>query len=305
MLLNCLYKRTNFYKGQFTDAEKFLTLKQGQKFNIVNFGSNQPLFAFDYTRTELKGMNWAVSPSSFEYDFKILKQYHHHLKENAFVIIPVCPFNFFVMYGHKEKFENYKYYGFLKPGVIHNYPPWVRLTYRPCPVLSAGKTLIKIFLKSQDPAGQHSKLKLEINPMEDAEIERDAVEMIHRWLAAFSLSRIDDIKLSSVNKKHIEKNIEILNAMLAFCFDNGYKPVIMLLPVTNELYRLLPSSFIDEYVMNPINRANTRNASVLNYLHDKRFVPHKLYINSWWFNAEGRKFFTNTIIQELYDTYNR
>jgi hypothetical protein len=286
------------------DAEKFLSLKKGREFDIVNLGSNQPLFAFDYTGAKLKGMNWAISPNSFEYDFAILKQYHRHLKENAFVIIPVCPFEFFAMFGHKDKFENYKYYGFLKPDAIHNYSAWVKLTYQRYPVLSAGKTLAKIFLKNRDPAGQHTKLELEINPMGDVEIERDAAEMIHRWLAAFSLNRIDDIRLSDVNKNHIEENIETLDAMLDFCFDYGYKPVIMLLPVTDELYRLLPPSFINGYVTNPIARANTRNAPVLNYLHDERFTWHDLYINSWWFNAKGRKFFTGAIIQELYDTCN-
>jgi hypothetical protein len=271
---------------------------------MVNLGSNQPLFAFDYTWARLKGMNWAVSPNSFEYDFEILKQYHRHLKENAFVIIPVCPFQFFAMFGHKEKFENYKYYSFLKPGAIHRYSPWVKLTYQRYPVLSAGKTLIKIFLKNRDPADQRLKLKMETNPLNDAELEQDAMEMIHRWLAAFSLGQIDEIRLSGDNRKHIEQNIVILSNMLDFCLQNDYKPVIMLLPVTAELYRLLPPSFLAEYIMNPINRANTKNAPVLNYLNDGRFTAHDLYINCWWFNAAGRRIFTTAVIQELYDTNN-
>jgi hypothetical protein len=70
----------------------------------------------------------------------------------------------------------------------------------------------------------------------------------------------------------------------------------MLLPVTNELYDLLPESFRNKYVMEPIQKANNQNVPVLNYLHDQRFAPHDLYINSWWFNLTGRKFFTKTMI---------
>jgi hypothetical protein len=303
--LNFLYKKTNFYNEQFADAGKFLALKEKQKFDVVNLGSNQPLFAFDYTGTKREGMNWAVSPNSFEYDFEILKQYHHYLKENAFVIIPVCPFQFFAMFGHKEKFENYKYYGFLKPGAIHRYSSWVKLTYRRCPVLSAGKTLAKIFLKNRDPAAQRLKLKIEKNPMNDAGLKQDAVEMIQRWLAAFSLSQIDEICLSDENRRYIEQNIEILSGMLDFCLDKGYRPVIMLLPVTPELYHLLSPSFLAEYVMNPIKKANKKDAPVLDYLNDERFISHDLYINSWWFNAAGRRIFTTAVIQEIYDTNNR
>lgn len=303
-LLNYLYKRTNIFKAQFIDAEKFLTLDEKQQFDAVNLGSNQALFGFDYDDAGLNGMNWAVSPNSLEYDFKILKQYHSHLKENAFVIIPVCPFLFFAMFGHKKNFENYKYYRFLKPDLIHNYSFWVNLTFRRWPVFSAGRTLINIFLKKRDQAAQHSKLSIDTNPMDDAGMESDAAEMIRRWLGSFSLSRIDAIRLSARNKKNIEQNIVILGDMIDFCLENKYKPVIMLLPVMVELFRLLPVSFQEEYIMNPLKKANVKDVPVLNYLNDERFLSHELYLNCWWFNAKGRRFFTNIIMRELHDTYN-
>jgi hypothetical protein len=93
--------------------------------------------------------------------------------------------------------------------------------------------------------------------------------------------------------------------MLDFCLDKGYRPVIMLLPVTPELYRLLSPSFLAEYVMSPIKKANKKNAPVMDYLNDERFISHDLYINSWWFNAAGRRIFSTAVIQEIYDTNNR
>jgi hypothetical protein len=297
LYLNSQYKNTNFYKNWFVDAEKFVTLNQQdlRTIDIVNLGSNQPKFAFDYSEADLCGMNWAVGPQSFEYDFMILKQYHKYLKENAVVIIPVCPFNFFAMFGHKNAFENYKYYDILDQGMIQNYSPWVKMTRKKLPVLCAGKTVAKAVFKRRDTVGNNSKLALDTNPMNDGELKQDAIEMRDRWLSSFRLDSIDDISLSDENEANIEKNITILHDMIEYCLERNYKPIIMLLPVTNELYDLLPESFRGKYITRPIQKANAGNVPVLDYSHDQRFVSHDLYINSWWFNVNGRKFFTKTV----------
>jgi hypothetical protein len=305
LLLNYLYKQTNFYKEQFADAGKFelLKKKQFQKLEIVNLGSNQPKFAFDYSESALRGMNWAVGPQSLEYDFKILKQYHSHLKDNAFVIIPICPFQFFAMFGHKNNVENYKYYHILEANMINNYSPWIKLTHIKFPVLSAGKKIAKIMFKNRDHAGNHSKLILETNPMNDDELKQDAGWMINLWLTSFSLDSIDNIVLSSENKENIETNMVILHDMIEFCLEHNYRPVIMLLPITNGLYDLLPESFRNKYITEPIQKASNQNVPVLDYLHDQRFVSHDLFISSWWFNSSGRKIFTRAMMDDCIRLY--
>ena len=73
--LNALYKSTNAFQNQFIDITKFQNLKDEDRFDIVNLGSNLPKFAFDYSETGVKGMNWAVGPQTFMYDFVVLKKY--------------------------------------------------------------------------------------------------------------------------------------------------------------------------------------------------------------------------------------
>ena len=80
--------------------------------------------------------------------------------------------------------------------------------------------------------------------------------------------------------------------MIDYCYSKGFKPVVAILPVTQYLHSRFTEDFIDKYILGYINDANKAGAPVLNYLSDERFTDSDLYINSFFFNAKGRKAFT-------------
>jgi hypothetical protein len=263
---------------------------------IVNLGSTQPTFAFDYTDSGVLGMNWAMGSQAFEYDFKILKKYHCFLKEKAFVLISVSPFNFF-MYRYQNS-ANYKYYKIFDPVLINNYSDRTKLLHIDYPILTARRHLIRLI--KDVPAD--TRLELAHNPLTDNEMRADAKKWMEDiWLKTFSLKSMDNIMLSEENKENIEKNISILNEMIAFCLEKGYRPVIITLPVSEELRDLFPRAFIDEYVLNLIYKANTQNTMVLQYWDDDRFYSQDKYINAFLLNLKGRKEFTKTVVNKLFE----
>jgi hypothetical protein len=292
-MINYLYKKTNFYKNQFIDAEKFLG-EIPHNLEIVNLGSNQPKFAFDYSETGLSGMNWSLGPQSFEYDSRVLKKFHSFLREEAFVIIPVCPLKFF-LYRYIYNSINYKYYKFLDTDMINNYSVRTRKLYIDYPVFTAKRNLIRII----KDVPKDNRLEIEQNPMAEKELEADAKKWVNGWLKQFSLDSFENIFLSEENKDNINRNVTILNDMIDFCLERNYRPIIMLLPVTKELSRLFPQSFIDEQIVGNIEKANTQNIPVLNYLKDVRFISPDLYFNSFFLNKNGREIFTKAVINEL------
>jgi hypothetical protein len=291
--VNNKYKQTNFYKNQFIDVEKF-TSSIPKNLEIVNLGSNHPKFAFDYSEADISGMNWAIGPQSFEYDLRILKKFHGFLKEKAFVIIPVCPLNFF-LYRYAYDSINYKYYNILAPEEINNYSKKTRFLHIDYPILTAKRNLVR--LVKDVPA--NTQLNIATNPMNNKELVKDANNWIKGWLQQFSLNDLGNISLSTENKNSIEKNIDILNEMIDFCLEKNYRPIIMMLPVTKALSSLFPQSFIDEYIVENIKKANMRGIPVVNYLNDARFISPDLYFNSFFMNAKGRKIFTNAVVKEL------
>jgi hypothetical protein len=292
-MINYLYKQTNFYKNQFIDVEKF-TAPIPQNLEIVNLGSNQPKFAFDYSETDILGQNWAVGPQSFEYDFRILKKFHSHLKGRAFVIIPVCPLKFF-LYRYSYDSANYKYYKILDPKEINNYSTRTKRLHIDYPTLTAKRNLVRLI--KDVPA--NTQLDIATNPMNNEELVKDANKWINGWLKQFSLENLSNIYLSVENQKSIVNNVGILKEIIDFCLERNYRPIIVMLPVTKALRSLFPQSFIDEYILDNIKKANAQNVPVLNYLKDARFTSPDLYFNSFFFNANGRKFFTKNMTEEL------
>jgi hypothetical protein len=295
IFFNYKYNQTNRYKNQFIDTHKFMG-HIPNNLEIVNLGSTQPTFAFDYNNSGMLGMNWAMGAHSFEYDFKILKKYHNFLKEKAFVLVPVCPFSFF-LYCFSDS-ANYKYYKFLYPSLINNYSNRTKRLYIDYPVLTAGKH--RIMLIKDVPAD--TRLELAHNPLTEGEMKADAKKWIEDiWLKTFSLKSMDNIMLSEENKKNIEKNISILNEMISFCLEKGYRPVIITLPVSEELDGLFPKSFVDEYILLPIHKANKQGVMVLQYWDDNRFCSHNQYFNAFLFNLKGRREFTKTVVDKLFE----
>ena len=106
------------------------------------------------------------------------------------------------------------------------------------------------------------------------------------------------LKLIGKTIKDLE-NIEILKDTLAYCKQNELNPVITILPVTRYLSSQFSEEFIQDHILAYIEKANTINAPVLNYLKDERFTAPEYYINSFFMNRVGAKMFTKEVMKDI------
>ena len=292
--LNALYKSTNAFQNQFIDITKFQNLKDEDRFDIVNLGSNHPKFAFDYSEIGVKGMNWAVGPQTFMYDFVVLKKYKKHLNLNAKVIIPICPLNFFLLDTQSNNLV--KYYRIFSKHEMPNYDFKQKVSEYILPVFrhpAKAKRIIR-------DVREDNRLLLKENSMNKEQIAKDAIFWIEGcWNPEFNIDIANMSALSKANQKSIEGNIRILTEMIQYCIDNGFQPVLAMLPVTKELSSKFSEKFIQQHILRYINESNKQGVPVMNYLKDERFASPDLYINSFFMNAVGRKYFTKIFINEL------
>ena len=294
IILNALYKRTNAFQNQFIDITKFQSLKDEDCFDIVNLGSNHPKFAFDYSEAGVKGMNWAVGPQTFMYDFAILKKYKKHLNAGAKVIIPVCPLKFFLLDTQRNNLV--KYYRVFSKHEMPNYDIKQKISEYTLPVFRYPARVKRIIRD----VGTDNKLSLTKNPMNKEQIAKDATFWIEGcWNPEFNIDVANMTSLSKTNQKSIEGNIRILSEMIQYCLDNNLQPILTILPVTKELSSKFPENFIQQNILRYINESNKHGIPVLNYLKDERFDNPDLYINSFFMNAAGRKYFTKIFINEM------
>lgn len=292
LLINKLYKNTNFYRNKFIDTDKFIDISKNLE--VINLGSNQPKFAFDYTHSKVLGMNWAVGPQTLEYDFRVLKNYHEYLKKDAKVIIAISPFQFFLD-KYKNDAANHKYYKFIEPSSIDGFSNIKKAMYIDFPLLTAKKQILRII--KDIPAD--TRLELEKNLLNSEQIKQDAQRWVDGWKEQFAINELENIKLSDENKKNIEKNINLLKEMMFFCKEKNLEPVLLVLPVTKELSSLFPDQFFQKYVLDPIVEAKGENIKLLNYWKDERFEASVNYIDSFFMNKVGRDKFTKVVLEAL------
>ncbi len=292
LIVNKLFKNTNFYKNKFIDTHKFKNIPNN--LDIVNLGSNQPKFAFDYSESNVSGMNWGVGPQTLEYDFRVLKNFHKYLKPNAKVLIAISPFQFFLL-NYKDDTSNHKYYNFLDSNFIDNYSNITKKLYIDYPIITAKKQIFRI-IKDTKP---DTRLELEENPMSKDEIKKDALNWMNGWKKQFGINHLENIVLSEENKINIEKNIHILKNMIDFCIEKNIQPVLTIIPVTKELSKHFPDKFVQEQIIDYINKANDKNVRFLNYWKDERFEDESYYFNSFFMNKIGRLKFTEQVLKDL------
>lgn len=294
-LLNSLYKRSSHYNNQFVDVRKYWEMAEFPKdLQVVNLGSNHPKFGFDYSKSGVKGLNCAVGPQTFEYDFAILRKITPYLTPGASVIIPVCLLNFF-LYRQKSRDAHAKYYTFLPKQDIVGYSKKEKLKLIKFPLLFNPRLLCFVLRDIK----KDTRFELTENPMKDAAtLEKDADFWINCWNREFNITLPMPI-LSQENENEIQQNIKVLKEMLIYCTLHGFKPVIAILPVTEHLSSRFTEDFIQTHILRYITEANVVKASVLNYLKDERFTSSELYINSFFMNKRGRKEVTMEVIGEL------
>lgn len=292
IVLNLLVKRTNWYKNKLEGGYKFLK-EIPRNLDMCNLGSNSAINAFDYSETGLKGENWAMSPQTLSYDFRILKNYFSYLKPGGIVFIPLCPFSGCIKDFEEESLNN-KYYPILHPLLITNFSRQkqkkiMRFVDTPFQV-SPIKSLIRL-VKDLPNAG---KQKVNI-----ANIDEDVDRFIRSWKKQFSIVNLED-SVSIENRQKLKFNSALLIEIADFCNERDLKPVIVIPPVSKALGLNFTEKFQKNYIYSYINEVlSTRQIPFLNYLNDKRFVNNGLFFDSYYLNDEGRKYFTSQLISDL------
>lgn len=292
ILLNILYKKTNYYKINILQSNKFKEIPDNLE--IINLGSSYAKYAFDYSKVGIKGFNFGIQPQSLSYDFRILKQFKDKLKKNGVVIITIPNFVFaFLDYPIEE--YNYKYYSFLNRENILNYSSLKKYLIKHLPLLLQPKKL-KYILK--DISKESMDRLTFIENKED--VKKEAQKRINGWIRQFKLLNINNKEELPLDiKKMFIKTQSLLEEMINYSLSNELKPVIVIPPCSKELNDFFSEEFLNEILYSNVEKANKNLIPVLDYLKDPEFQDYYLYVNSDFLNVNGRELFTKRVVADL------
>lgn len=160
------------------------------------------------------------------------------------------------------------------------------------------KALIKYFLGRDKKIGERPETQLDLNPMSKEELEMDAKRWIDGWKRQFGISDFDS-SLTEENQKGRAYRIQLMQRLIDFCTERGYKPVYVIPPVTEHLAKYFTPKFEETYIYGYLKEVN-RDVLTLDYSKNKEFrFSDDLFFNSFFLNKKGRKLFTRRVLKDL------
>lgn len=290
-LLSRIARKSDWYnKVVFQDCAKFWSIRDYQ-IDVVNLGSNSAKFGFDYSECNIVGHNWAMGPQSLMMDLNIIQCYHSFLKPGATVIIPLCPFSCLV--GYDYSYFSDKYYTVLGHAQIPCFNIHKRVLmndmklnpYKYIPFFEMVKTI-------------SSKVKLTKKKSFPLDFEKDAERFVNSWKSQFFIKDFDE-EWSLLNQNSYFESKEILHKITDFCLRYGFKPVIVMPPISSSLRKHFSSRAIEQCIINYVDEAVGKEVKFLNYFSCNSFNDNSLFSNSYFLNPSGAKLFTKQVLSDL------
>lgn len=282
-----ILSRTYWYNNvAFADCSKFWTHRTFG-LDVINLGSSSAKAAFDYSNyPQLKTANWAMAPQTFVADLEILRNYSCFLKENATVIIPICPLS--SLGGSNDDLPD-KYYTVLNIASM--------------PHASFRRYNKQMQMREQPwlyyPALPIDWLRSKVHKHRKPQFEQDAQIRINSWKKEFSI--IDfEYELSLINQDAFEDGVEILKRIIGFCKEKGYKPVVVLPPVHSALSTKFTPKMKDQFIDSFIGKVlpGEYGLKFLDYFSDKRFSSD-MFADSFLLNKKGALVFTEIVLKDI------
>lgn len=301
-----LYK-TNWYKSMFLDPNHeiypdnvWYREHDERNFDVVNLGSSGGKWAFYYADLNVKAMNWAQQPQTLLEDYNLLRHFHSILKRGGYVLITIMPFT--GLNKNTDLMDAMKYVKFdIQGEPIQPYMFKEAQRYANYPILfkkQAFKALIKYFIGSDKKCGLRPETQLEYNPMKNSELEKDAKRWIDGWKKQFGISDFD-APLTRENEEGRAYRIKLMQTLIDFCTERGYKPVYVIPPVTEHLAKYYTPKFEETYIYGYLKEVS-RVVLTLDYSKDSEFrFNDELFFNSFFLNKKGRKLFTRRVLKDL------
>lgn len=263
-------------------------------YSLCNIGSSPAMYAFEYMDGE--GINLSIGRSCLDMDLEMLKGYSYLLQPHAKVIIPIAPF-YSILGNYTEtmtQFDIYKYYRVLKH--IQAYKESMLESLNGF----INTKTIKKYLKYLYHDVEKDTRKFQTEQQYSVEeLETNAQNYIKGWLSEFMIDSLDAPLTNENTKRRLESTIH-LQRIIDYCNDNHFRPVLVLLPMTEHLLKRMGPDFREIYIYSFLNPViDSTGVPCINYIEDNRFTDDKYYCNALFLNRTGAKYFTKKILLDI------
>jgi hypothetical protein len=267
--------------------------KYVNQLEIINLGSGASYNGIDFSFCTNKYCSFARAPQSFEYDFKLLREYSSLLKEKCIVLIVVtCPLSF----GRAKKTtkerisRGLRYVHYLPQKEICDINRIVYYLEKFLFLFSNIKKMIQA-IKGNSSSNIQCKDK-----------KKQADELLEVWLRQAELTDLKNANQAAEQIDDIQIRIQHLKNIVDYCKAKKYRPIIVIPPISRYLKSYISDEFLDAFMYKNIEMASGDDTPIFDYCNDERFSQLELYSNGLFLEEKGRILFSEILWNDI-DSY--
>ena len=287
------FEKTNYYKKNYSETNK---LKGNDKVDYVNTGSTFAFYGIDYESAGVKGLNLALCPQSLEADFRMLKHFENRYNNGATVFLVISDLAF-AKREYSEASINEKYYKVLNSNEINKYNVLKSIRARFFPVLYSWKNFLR-FHRDIKPDNEYG---LKVNENDREAVEADAFIRCKSWMKEFTLDNLCDAHQRERFNETFNYTIKIVKSMISWCEVRGYKPIVVNLPVSDEMKKCFSSEFLDAFYYDNVKKLDS--VLFIDFQSDSRLSDYLLYLDSCRLNQAGRTIISRILLREAGNSF--
>lgn len=290
--LNIAYKKTNHWKAQYYNSDRFNHVPSGIK--LCNVGTSHGCWGFkweDYP--ELNAFNFANGNQPFYMDLIVLKHFESKIENSAIVLIPI---SFHQVYSYWASGVPELYYCFLKKT---EYPFWNTKIYIKMilfPLLNNTSNIR--FIKNDITENEMDRFHF--GGWKSAHLSEQAMKNLVDSSAANWFYCSD----APFNTASYSLNFDAACKIVDYCHAHGWKPIFITVPVYSYFYEFFEE--MEPYIKKGFYQFSAEltekypDIPYWDYSNDEEFSPNiELFADDDHLNVYGAEKFTARIIADL------
>ena len=307
-VIDLFYVNGYYYRDVYHEIDKMLDVPY--EIQMVNLGTSHGLASFRYPEDGVVRYNLALSGEDLYHDFATLRQFADHLAEGCIVAIPVSYFSFCMS---TEEPSQKRYYAYLDREYLRGFSYETLINAKYIPALRSGEFMIKDLIRDQEldvgaammeenaelsdgalqtekaGAGGTEELTPSLQTQTDA--LRQQREEKDAELAAHAAGRAESWRSGymTAGRVYMEDNTKILTETVNFCFENGFRPVLVSTPIYKALNEQFGEEELEICYFEPMRTVSAETgAPYLDLSHDEVLSgTPEYYGNSDHMNEDG------------------
>jgi len=297
-----------------------------EPYQIVKVGNSHAQSGITFRGYKQKSLDLSGVAQRFAFDLAYLKQHRQQIDTNALVLITVSPISFSHRPADRNDGLQGNYYGRISPFLIPDLKlsdylqtqifPFVRSGYllrqrhadqvrdriseeqrapeQPSVSNASSKPRKQFGVGSEEDLLNVEAIKLEIAKPTSIDLKnhRENVNFVyHKWY-----------ETDEFGQQYFAKNSHDLEELIAYCYANGWRPVLITIPVTNLLLDGLLDDYMQTYVYNNLENTDLQGTKYLDFSKNEVISKDNyLFSNADHLNEKGAAIFSYVLLQELID----